>query len=117
MDETGEEAGLGVLEVEEEEFKVGIKLAMMSMGTGKMMVLFFSADMELRVWNERSIIKTFGRPLKFVSDALIQTCKYLNWMAAGDSETISAASRKARLAFCSPSAAITWGHEMGDQVV
>lgn len=54
MDVTGEEAGLGVLEVEEEEFKVGMKLAMMSMGTGKMMVLFFSADMELRVWNGRS---------------------------------------------------------------
>lgn len=36
------------------------------------------------------------------------TCKYLNWIAAGESPIISEASRSARAAFCSPSAAITF---------
>uniref|UniRef100_A0A1A9UXP7 Uncharacterized protein n=1 Tax=Glossina austeni TaxID=7395 RepID=A0A1A9UXP7_GLOAU len=35
------------------------------------------------------------------------TCKYLNWRAAGESPITSDASLRAREAFCSPSAAIT----------
>lgn len=37
----------------------------------------------------------------------IYTCKYRNCNAAGESPITSEASRNARLAFCSPSAAIT----------
>lgn len=36
------------------------------------------------------------------------TCKYLNCSAAGESPITSLASRNARDAFCSPSAAITY---------
>lgn len=39
------------------------------------------------------------------------TCRYLSWSAAGESPMISEASRKARDAFCSPSAAMTWEKE------
>ena len=35
------------------------------------------------------------------------TCRYLSWIADGDCEIISAASLRAWLAFCSPSAAMT----------
>lgn len=49
-----------------------------------MIVEFFSAEIVLRVW------------------------RYRSWRAAGDSLITSAASLKALLAFCSPSAAITW---------
>lgn len=53
------------------------------MGSGNMIVEFFSAEMVLRV------------------------CKYRSWRAEGDSLMTSAASLSAREAFCSPSAAIT----------
>ena len=49
-----------------------------SIGKGKIIVEFFSADMWVKV------------------------CKYLNCKAAGDSEIISEASFKALEAFCSP---------------
>ena len=55
-----------------------------SIGRGNMMVEFFSAEMELRV------------------------CRYRSCKAAGDWDMMSAASLRARAAFCSPSAAITW---------
>lgn len=54
-----------------------------SIGTGKTIVEFFSAAIELNV------------------------CKYLNCRAAGDAIITSAASFNAREARCSPSAAIT----------
>ena len=60
----------------------------MSMGRGKMMVEFFSAEMVLSVW------------------------RYLSWRAAGDLTMMSAASFRASEAFCSPSAAITWKEEI-----
>ena len=56
---------------------------MMSMGKGKMMVEFFSAEM------------------------LVRVCRYLNWSAAGAPPKIVAASFKDLEAFCSPSAAMT----------
>ena len=56
---------------------------MMSMGMGKMMVEFFSAEMLFRV------------------------CRYLNCIADGLQAIISEAAFSAELAFCSPSAAIT----------
>ena len=52
MVEAGVTEGLEEEELVEEVVEVdidGMKLVMMSIGTGKMMVLFFSADMELRV--------------------------------------------------------------------
>ena len=51
MVEAGVTEGLEEEElVEEVEVDIdGMKLVIMSIGTGKMMVLFFSADMELRV--------------------------------------------------------------------
>ena len=55
------------------------------MGMGNTMVEFFSEEMVARVW------------------------RYLSWRAAGLSEMMSLASFRALLAFCSPSAAITWG--------
>ena len=55
-----------------------------SIGTGNMMVLFFSAEMLLRV------------------------CRYRSCKAPGLSVIISLAALRAALAFCSPSAAITW---------
>ena len=55
----------------------------MSMGRGKIIVEFFSAEILVKVWRYRS-------------------CK-----AAGESERISDASFKEREAFCSPSAAMT----------
>ena len=60
------------------------------MGTGNITVEFLSAAMVLRV------------------------CRYLSWMAAGDLAMISAASFKARDAFCSPSAAITFARASRD---
>ena len=54
------------------------------MGMGNTMVEFFSEEMVARVW------------------------RYLSWRAAGLSEMMSLASFRALLAFCSPSAAITW---------
>merc|ERR1719317_1811622 len=60
-----------------------MKAPRISMGRGKMIVEFFSAEMEFRV------------------------CKYLSCNAAGEVAMISAASFKALLDFCSPSAAIT----------
>jgi len=62
---------------------VFIKWLRMSMGSGKTMVLFFSAEMVFKV------------------------CRYLSCSAAGVSAITSLASRSALLAFCSPSAAIT----------
>ena len=53
------------------------------MGTGKMMVEFFSAEILFRV------------------------CRYLNCRADGLQAIISDAALRAALAFCSPSAAIT----------
>lgn len=61
-----------------------IKLWTKSMGRGKMIVEFFSAEIAFNVWRYRS-------------------CK-----AAGDSQMTSAASLRARDALCSPSAASTW---------
>ena len=52
------------------------------MGIGKMMVVFFSVEMSLRV------------------------CRYLNWRAVGDCEMMSEASRMAFEASLSPSAAM-----------
>lgn len=60
-----------------------MKLFMKSIGRGKMIVEFFSAEIVFSV------------------------CRYRSWMAAGDSEMTSAASFNAREAFCSPSAAMT----------
>ena len=60
--------GVGVGGKEEGE----MKLCMISMGTGKMMVEFFSAEMELRVWKvekKREKKKTWGR---LISDLLRQ---------------------------------------------
>ena len=65
------------------EFATGPMCLINSIGNGKMIVEFFSAEI------------------------LVNVCKYLNWRAAGDSEMISEASFKALEAFCSPSAAIT----------
>ena len=56
---------------------------MTSIGTGKMIVELFSAEMLFRV------------------------CRYRSWRAAGLSATTSAACLRALLALCSPSAAIT----------
>jgi len=53
------------------------------MGRGKIMVEFFSADIEFNVW------------------------RYLSWRAEEDSAIMIEASRRALEAFCSPSAAIT----------
>lgn len=61
-----------------------IKDCSKSMGRGKMMVEFFSAEIVLRV------------------------CRYRSWRAAGASVRTSAASFSDLDAFCSPSAAITW---------
>lgn len=49
----------------------------------------------------------------------IFTWRYLSWSAAGESPMISDASRKAREAFCSPSAAMTWwkGISLDDQKI
>jgi len=58
------------------------------MGIGKTMVEFFSEEMVARVW------------------------RYLNCRAAGLSEMMSLASLRALLAFCSPSAAITWNSSL-----
>ena len=44
--------------------------------------------------------------------ALGFTCKYLNCSAEEESAITSDASRKALLAFCSPSAAITYGWQI-----
>ena len=54
-----------------------------SMGRGKMIVEFFSAEM------------------------LVRVCKYRNCKAADDSDMMSEASFNALEAFCSPSAAMT----------
>ena len=58
--------------------------AINSMGMGKTMVEFFSEEMVARV------------------------CRYLSWSAAGLSDMMSLASFRALLAFCSPSAAMTF---------
>ena len=63
---------------------------MTSIGTGKMMVELFSAEMLFRV------------------------CRYRSWSAAGLSATTSAACLRALLALCSPSAAITWPFSVQD---
>ena len=84
-----------------------MKLWIMSIGTGNMMVEFFSADMELSVCKKKVREHYCNHCLVSGISGKLVTCKYRNWMAAGDSETISAASRRARDAFCSPSAAIT----------
>ena len=62
--------------------------AINSMGMGNTMVEFFSEDMVARVW------------------------RYLSWRAAGLSEMMSLASFRALLAFCSPSAAITYNSSL-----
>ena len=48
-----------------------MKLCMMSMGTGKMMVEFFSADMELRVWKVEKREEEEDLRLR-ISDLLLQ---------------------------------------------
>ena len=65
-------------------FWSGRNLLRKSTGRGKMIVEFFSAEIEVSV------------------------CKYRSWRAEGDSEIISAASFRARDAFISPSAAMTY---------
>ena len=80
------------------------KLVIRSIGRGKITVEFFSADIEFRVCNGqwfnliRYIYTAWDRP----------TCKYRSWSADEDLAITSEASLKALLAFCSPSAAITW---------
>ena len=63
---------------------IWVKPRNISIGTGKTIVEFFSAAMELRVW------------------------RYLNWRAEGDWDMTSAACFRARDARCSPSAAMTF---------
>ena len=50
--------------------------------------------------------------LELTSTYQILTCKYLSCNAEDESAITSEASRKARLAFCSPSAAITYEIEI-----
>ena len=73
-----------------------------SIGTGKTMVLLFSADMLLRVWRYRN----------WSVNAILNQISYskykITWSAAGLSIITSAACFKALLALCSPSAAITF---------
>jgi hypothetical protein len=61
-----------------------MKLLKSSMGRGKMIVEFFSAEMPVNVW------------------------RYLSCIALGDSARIREACFNASAAFCSPSAAITY---------
>ena len=70
---------LGVGEEQDPE-----KALINSTGTGKMIVEFFSAEIDWRVW------------------------RYLNCRAAGESIIIWEASLRARADFCSPSAAMTF---------
>ena len=60
------------------------KFEKISKGTGNIIVLFFSAEILLSVW------------------------RYLSCRAPGLAAIISLAALRAELAFCSPSAAITW---------
>jgi hypothetical protein len=65
-------------------------------------------DAKIRKW----IIKeSFGGQgqVTLVAEMKLATWRYRSWRAAGESPMTSDASRSARLAFCSPSAAITYG--------
>ena len=81
-----------------------VKADSTSMGSGKIMVEFFSAEIVFRVWIDRS--------RKIDSQDIppfpVFTCRYLSCSAAGDCRMISAASASALLDLCSPSAATTW---------
>ena len=102
-----------------------------SMGSGKMMVEFFSAEIEFRVCKVLSVLELQTNLLQFHRSPLIGpfsvisiamciydkiggdkspavlTWRYLSCSAAGDIAIMSAASFSALLDFCSPSAAIT----------
>lgn len=82
-----------------------MKKVNMSMGTGNIIVEFFSAEIVFRVFFfEQNVVKLIRDENWF--KMLHQTCRYLSWRAAGESPIISDASRNARDAFCSPSDAI-----------
>ena len=71
-----------------------------SIGNGNTIVEFFSAEIALRVY-------MISYLLLLVLFAIILTCKYLSCNAAGDWAMTSAATFRAWLDFCSPSAAMT----------
>ena len=128
-----------------------------SIGRGNMTVEFFSADIEFKVWNQKTILEpnihtkhytttpcTRSSSLVTINyDHLRQkklcqvqhvslvvsscelwvalvntpsplppTCKYLSWRAEEDLAITSEASLRARLAFCSPSAAMTYNNNI-----
>ena len=103
---------------------IDMKVDMMSIGTGKMMVLLFSAEMLFKVCRYLSWKQKHDMQLKLgwclsVSvwlclSVCLSVCRIpskdmsTTWSAAGESAITSAACRRALLALCSPSAAITW---------
>ena len=79
----------------------------MSASSGQKMFNYFIKISFLR----QPMTKCRFSTLYWASTALVRqckiTCKYLNWRAEDESLMTSEASLSARLAFCSPSAAIT----------
>ena len=86
------------------DFPLFRKCVRKSIGSGKMMVEFFSADIEFSVYEKGESMRGCVIHLREVP---LLTWRYLNCSAEEDSEMISDASLRAREAFCSPSAAIT----------
>ena len=80
---------------------------MMSIGTGKMMVEFFSAEIVFRVWRYRSWKRKKHVGVKGMCRECYRLGFPLTCSAEGLSDMTSEASLSALDAFCSPSAAIT----------
>ena len=99
-----------------------MKCVKKSIGNGNIIVEFFSADIELSVWNNkycqwyfscfsfilRYPLKGFNLGSTLLHNNIYLTWRYLSCKAEDDSAMTSEASLNALEAFCSPSAAITY---------